>query len=76
MPLVRGYGRFSRSDLERLIWSNYTPKERNIFFRMMESCGICFIVRELPNHQWEYIAPELLPEWSGVQATVTRSASQ
>jgi internalin A len=34
---------------------------------MMESCGICFKVRKLSNDEWEYIAPELLPEWSGVQ---------
>jgi internalin A len=42
---------------------------------MMESCGICFRVRELPRvsedendeDEWEYIAPELLPEWSDAQ---------
>ena len=41
---------------------------------MMESCGICFRVRELPHQEqlewskeWEYIAPELLPEWSDAQ---------
>jgi internalin A len=33
----------------------------------MESCGICFRVRELPNDEWEYIAPELLPQWSDAQ---------
>jgi internalin A len=60
-------GRFSREDLETLIWSDYTPEEQNIFLGMMESCGICFKVRELPNDEGEYLAPELLPEWSGVQ---------
>jgi internalin A len=34
---------------------------------MMESCGICFKVRKLSNDEWEYIAPELLPEWSDAQ---------
>jgi internalin A len=34
---------------------------------MMESCGICFKVRELPNNEWEYIAPELLPARSDAQ---------
>jgi hypothetical protein len=34
---------------------------------MMESCGICFKVRELSGDEWEYIAPELLPTWSDVQ---------
>jgi internalin A len=67
LPLLRGYGRFNRADLERLIWSDYTPEEQKVFLGMMESCGICFKVRELPNHEWEYIAPELLPEWSDAQ---------
>ena len=33
----------------------------------MESCGICFRVREISHDEWEYIAPELLPEWSDAQ---------
>jgi hypothetical protein len=33
---------------------------------MMESCGICFRLRLLDG-EWEYIAPELLPEWSDAQ---------
>jgi hypothetical protein len=37
---------------------------------MMESCGICFKVRELSDDEWEYIAPELLPEWSGAQKSL------
>jgi internalin A len=40
LPLLRGYGRFSRADLEALIWSDYTPKEQEVFLGMMESCGI------------------------------------
>ena len=60
-------GRFSREDLELLIWSGYTTAEQNAFLRMMESCAICFEVRKLPNGEWEYIAPELLPEWSEAQ---------
>jgi internalin A len=67
LPLVRGYGRFNRADLEALIWSKYMPEEQKIFLGMMEGCGICFKVRELPNDEWEYIAPELLPKWSDVQ---------
>jgi internalin A len=46
LPLLRGYGRFSRKDLEALIWSGYTPGEQKVFLGMMESCGICFKVRE------------------------------
>jgi internalin A len=79
LPLLRGYGRFSRADLKALIWSNYTPEEQNVFLGVMEDCGICFRVRELSRvsenendeedyeDEWEYIAPELLPKWSDVQ---------
>jgi len=74
LPLLRDYGRFSRADLEAIIWSDrttdkpkYTPAEQEVFLGMMESCGICFKLRELPNNEWEYVAPELLPEWSGAQ---------
>jgi internalin A len=74
-PLLRGYGRFSRADLEVLIWSDYTPEEQKVFLGMMESCGICFRVRELPHQEqlkwsdkeWEYIAPDLLLKWSEAQ---------
>jgi len=34
---------------------------------MMESCGICFRLRRIEGDEWEYIAPELLPPWSGAQ---------
>jgi internalin A len=77
LPLLRGYGRFSRADLEAIIWSGYSPEEQKVFLGMMESCGICFRVRELPHDptesvekgeaEWEYIAPELLPKWSDAQ---------
>jgi internalin A len=66
-PLLRAYGRFTRADLETVSWSNYSVQEQRVFLSMMESCGICFPARELPNNEWEYIAPELLPEWSKAQ---------
>ncbi len=61
-----------------LIWSGYTPEEQKVFLGMMESCGICFRVRELPQQEqlpwwdkeWEYIAPELLPTWSEAQKSL------
>jgi internalin A len=65
--LKKLHGRFSREDLELFIWSNFTPAEQKVFFGMMESCGICFKVRQLSDEKWEYIAPELLPEWSEAQ---------
>jgi len=83
LPLLRGYGRFTRADLKTLIWSGYAPKEQKVFLGMMESCGICFRVRELPHDpqenkyrwsyraeedkEWEYLAPELLSHWSDAQ---------
>ena len=67
LPLLRGYGRFTRADLEALIWSNYTPEEQKVFLGMMASCGICFRARRLSYDEWEYLAPELLPPWSGAQ---------
>jgi internalin A len=67
LPLLRGYGRFSRADLEALIWSGYTPKEQKVFLGMMESCDICFHVRKISDDEWEYIVPELLPEWAIAQ---------
>jgi internalin A len=67
--LKKLHGRFSREDLELLIWSGYTPEEQNVFLGMMESCGICFKVRKLANDDWEYIAPELLPEWPEAQTS-------
>jgi internalin A len=65
--LKKLHGRFSREDLELLIWSVYTHEEQKVFLGMMETCGICFAVRVLPNGESEYIAPELLPKWSDAQ---------
>ena len=65
--LKKLHGRFSREDLELLIWSGYTPEEQKVFLGMMESCGICFRARW---DEWEYIAPELLPEWPEAQTSL------
>jgi internalin A len=82
--LKKLHGRFSREDLELLIWSDYTPEEQKVFLGMMESCGICFRVRELPHQEqlewsdkeWEYIAPEFLPTWSDAQEQFVGSATR
>jgi internalin A len=39
LPLLRGYGRFSRTDLDELMWSGYTPEEQKVFLSMMESAA-------------------------------------
>jgi internalin A len=62
LPLLRGYGRFRREELEALIWQKYSEAEQKVFLGMMESCGICFAIGDD-----EYIAPELLPERSEAQ---------
>jgi internalin A len=71
--LKKQKGRFTRELLEMLIWwdhakdaAKYTPDEQKVFLGMMENCGICFKVRELSEGEWEYIAPELLAEFSDV----------
>jgi internalin A len=60
-------GRFTLGQLAISIWQKHTPKERQTFLSMMESCGICFRARRLnPGaypEKWQYIAPELLPEY-------------
>ena len=75
LPLLRGYGRFSRADLEALIWSDYTSEEQEVLLGIMESCGICFKVRCLSSYEWEYLAPEFLPKWSGAQDGTRASPS-
>jgi internalin A len=53
--------------LRRLSGLTYTHAEQEVFLSMMESCGICFKVRKLPNDEWEYLAPDLLAEWFDAQ---------
>jgi internalin A len=70
-PLRHLRGRFSRAILEALVWREYTVAEQEVFLGMMRSCGICFVHRHqnLPDSDdEEYIAPDLLPERSEIQA--------
>ncbi len=57
-------GRFTRDLLDRLVWEDHLPADRELFVSMMLSCGICFKHREIPDGRErvvEYIAPDLLP---------------
>jgi len=63
MPLFRERGRFTRIDLEQLVWGQYSKDEQQTFLGMMEKCDICFRVRELDDEP-VYVAPELLPDES------------
>jgi len=69
MPALREHGRFTRYDLELLVWKErgYSVAEQNLFLGLMESCGICFKARRIEGGDWQYIAPDLLPEWGRAQ---------
>jgi internalin A len=63
-------GRFTRPLLEALVWSGRQLGEQKLLIGMMESCGICFKVREEDDEaeiEAEYIAPDLLPDRAAVQ---------
>jgi len=73
-------GRFTRDLLAVIAWQNHGPDEQKLFLSMMESCGICFPLRKLPDGETEYIAPDLLPDekevsqeleavWDGAEET-------
>lgn len=59
----RMFGRFTRADLEWLVWGkDFTVAEQSIFLDMMRACGVAFILRpatEAEEALW--LAPELLP---------------
>ncbi|HYF87099.1 leucine-rich repeat domain-containing protein [Azospirillum sp.] len=64
-------GRFTRDLLDRLVWEDHLPADRELFVSMMLSCGICFKHREIPDGRErvvEYIAPDLLPAEDSVRA--------
>ncbi|HKI32658.1 MAG TPA: COR domain-containing protein [Gemmataceae bacterium] len=68
LPALNHSGRFTRTDLQHLVWHGKSDADCDTLLGMMLSYGICFIAREvtLPNGetQAQYIAPELLPPWS------------
>ncbi len=70
-PLLHNSGRFNRPVLETLAWQNYTVEEQRLFLSFMESCGICFKItvprHDDANQEPEYLAPELLPDWSATR---------
>ncbi|MEO6476320.1 COR domain-containing protein [Luteolibacter sp.] len=64
-------GRFTRALLEALVWQGHSRDEQLLFLSMMESCGICFVLRELEDGEKEYIAPDLLPPMEDVTDELT-----
>src|SRR5204863_7633559 len=70
-PLRHLRGRLTRPILEALVWREYNAAEQEVFLGMMQSCGICFVHRrgtgDRDGYQ-EYIAPDLLPERTEIQA--------
>ncbi len=81
---TRSLGRFTRSELEQLVWQDYSPAEQELFLSLMKSCGICFRVREVSaggtiddtQKEVEYVAPELFPAWSDAQEQLLGRLSQ
>ena len=63
-------GRFTRSLLESLAWSEYSIDEQRLFLSMMRSCNICFVHRAADperNIEAQYVAPDLLPDRAKVE---------
>jgi internalin A len=66
--LHRWGGRFTRPDLELLVWQGSKVEEQRLLLSMMQSCGICFLHREADDEdENEYIAPDLLPDRGAVE---------
>ena len=65
--LKRHHGRFTRSDLALLLWEEqgFSRDEQDLFLSFMQSCGICFTLREGSDDvEAVYIAPDHLPaDW-------------
>ncbi len=62
--ILRDGGVFVQSELAKTVWAQYPEADQELFLKLMQSCGICFIYREaeiLPGRETEYLAPDLLP---------------
>jgi internalin A len=72
LPELYRDGRFTRAQLAEGIWRDMPVDDQETFLGMMRSCGICFRARNLSGDarrpKWEYVAPDLLPEWSQAKA--------
>ena len=66
-------GRFTAGLLKALVWQKYSDSEQQLFLSFMESCGVCFKHREHRTFgesdglDTEYVAPDLLPEYSEIE---------
>jgi internalin A len=64
-------GRFTKPLLGALVWQSYSDAEQELFLGMMQSCGICFMHRPPSTDESddaEYIAPDLLPDRTAIEA--------
>ncbi len=68
LPALNHFGRFTRTDLQHLVWHGNSDADCDTLLGMMRSCGICFVAgkreRDDGTKLTQYIAPELLPRWS------------
>ena len=59
LPLLQGHGRFTRKDLEALVWQDRSAEEQKLLLDMMVQCSVCFEYRTLASGEVEYVAPDL-----------------
>ena len=70
-PLKELNGRFTRSLLDTLVWKVFSKSEQELLLSLMKSCGICFVhrlFRSADSVEWEYVAPDLLPDRDSVES--------
>lgn len=67
--ISRTNGRFYRDQLSSGVWSKYTEGDQALFLKLMESCGIIFVLYQGNGNQLDaiYVAPELLPDRANVK---------
>jgi internalin A len=66
MPWLRDSGRFTREDLDSMVWQDHSPEEQELFLGLMESCGVCFPCGKTIQGEPRYIAPDLLPRFETI----------
>jgi len=70
-------GRFTRADLDALLWGKggFSKADQESLLGMMQISGICFVHRSGDSdEETEYVAPDLLPE--GIEALADELAAR
>jgi len=65
LPYLILDGRFTRQQLAQMAWQDRDEADQRVLLGMMESCGICFRLRDLSNDsanpEWLYAARTCCP---------------